>query len=233
MLRKKILQILKEEKIINDDKYIYQYNDCQIETFFNQLYDKRKKYMCKNIKLYRQHGPTCAIASLMMLMNYYGVIDKCNRLIERELYRKYKSKLIDGAHFSGIAYYLQKNRIDVELLHSESQYFSNNKGYMPEMEYILNEYKEFIENSNIKTYCNVNITPDFIRKELEDGKLIMLAGNAGKELHSVLVCGYNNNQFFICDPLLKERKKNNYVRRAKKIYGYSNWKMVYCIREAK
>ena len=34
----------------------------------------------------------------------------------------------------------------------------------------------------------------------------MLAGNTGKELHSILVCGYNNNQFFICDPLMKEKK---------------------------
>lgn len=208
VLRKKILQILKEEKIINNDKYIYQYNDSQIETFLNQLYDKRKQYMCKDIKLYRQHGPTCAIASSMMLMNYYGVMDKCNRLVERELYRKYKSKLIDGAHFSGIARYLQKKGINVELLHSESQYFSNNKGYIPNMEYkyILNEYKSFIENSDVKTFCNVNINPDFIHKALENGKIIMLAGNSGKELHSILVCGYNNNQFFVCDPLMKEKK---------------------------
>ena len=198
ILRKKILQILKEEKIINDDKYIYQYNDSQMENFLNQLYNKRKQYMCKDIKLYRQHGPTCAIASSMMLMNYYGVMDNCNRLIERELYRKYKSKLIDGAHFSGIAHYLQKNGIDVKLLHSESVYFSNNKEYIPDM--------EFIENSNVETFCNVNINPDSIHKALENGKVIMLAGNTGKELHSILVCGYNNNQFFICDPLMKEKK---------------------------
>ena len=167
--------------------------------------------MCKNIQEYKQHGPTCAIACSMMIMNYYGYMDSCNRLIEKKLYNRYKSKYMDGAHYSGVASFLARNGIKVELLHSEQTYFSNEKGFIPDKDYkyIYQEYTDFIRNNknkNLNIKCNVDINMSFIRKKLEEGKLVMLAGNIGKNLHSILICGYKDKDFIVCDPLIQGKK---------------------------
>lgn len=208
ILRKKILEYLKEENLIESDEYIYQYSNHIIEEALDELFVKRKEFMEKDVKPYKQHGPTCAICSLLMTLDYYDKIDKPNRLMESHLYKKYKSNYIDGAHYSGIANQLLKQKLDVTLVHSEKNYFSNQKGYISDcFDELMNEYTSYLKNDKLNVKCNVDLNEKTLRKGLENQNLILLAGMSGNFLHSIVICGYENDNFIICDPQSKEKEK--------------------------
>ena len=59
--------------------------------------------MDKDVRPYKQRGDTCAIACMMMVLEYYKVIPKANWYDERRLYRLYGSKYMDGTPFSALA----------------------------------------------------------------------------------------------------------------------------------
>lgn len=59
--------------------------------------------MKKNIKIYKQKGNTCAIACMLMVLEYYKIISKSNWLYEKKYYNFYKSKYVDGTPFSALA----------------------------------------------------------------------------------------------------------------------------------
>ncbi len=66
------------------------------------------------------------------------------------------------------------------------------------------EYKNYIEwgkSKGVKVLNGQKITANEIRRRLENDELIILSGQINKVLHAILVCGYNNDKFVVCDPL--------------------------------
>lgn len=211
ILRKKILEYLNDSNILKNDGYIYQFNDDIIVDGLEKLNEERKNKMIKNVKPYRQRGDTCAICCMMMAMEYYKVMEKANWYDERRLYNVYHSKYLPGTPFSALAYHLSKNEIDTEIYHSDSNIFNNNKGVLcsDEFELAMEEYKEYLEMANksgTKIINGVDISTDLLKEKLMDGKMIILAGEVPGGYHAILLNGYENDNFIVCDPLYKDQK---------------------------
>ena len=79
--------------------------------------------MDKDIKPYKQRGDTCAIACLMMVLEYYQIMDKANWYDEKRLYKVYGSKYMAGTPFSALAFHLSKNGLDTTIYHSDINLF--------------------------------------------------------------------------------------------------------------
>lgn len=170
--------------------------------------------MGKDIKHYKQRGNTCAICCMLMVLNYYNVIDKINWYDERRLYRTYKSKYIDGVPFSAILYHLSKNNLDVSIYHSENNLFRNNNVFNDEtFDLLLNEYNEFLDNAikyGAKVYKGVNINIKLLKEKLSENNLIILAGIVDNIYHSILLTEFVDNGFIVHDPLDKNKKIISY-----------------------
>lgn len=170
--------------------------------------------MEKNIKHYKQRGNTCAICCMLMVLNYYNVIDKINWYDERRLYRIYKSKYIDGVPFSAILYHLSKNNLSLSIYHSENNLFKNNNFFNDEMfNLLLNEYNDFLDNAikcGAKVYKGVNINIELLKEKLSDNNLIILAGQMDNIYHSILLSECVDNGFIVHDPLNKYKKLMSY-----------------------
>lgn len=170
--------------------------------------------MEKNIKHYKQRGNTCAICCMLMVLNYYNVIDKINWYDERRLNRIYKSKYIDGVPFSAILYHLSKNNLDVSIYHSENNLFRNNNVFNDEtFDLLLNEYNEFLDNAikyGVKVYKEVNINIELLKEKLSDNNLIILASQMDNIYHSIFLSECVDNGFIVHDPLNKDKKLMSY-----------------------
>lgn len=77
----------------------------------------------KNIIPYKQTGNTCAIACMLMVLEYYNIIPKANYLYEKKYYKSYHSKYTIGTPFSALAWHFSKNDLYTELIHSEQNFF--------------------------------------------------------------------------------------------------------------
>ncbi len=170
--------------------------------------------MEKNIKHYKQSGNTCAICCMLMVLNYYNVIDRINWYDERRLYRIYKSKYIDGVPFSAILYHLSKNNLSLSIYHSENNLFKNNDTFNDEMfDLLINEYSEFLGNAikcGAKVYKGVNVNIELLKEKLSKNNLIILAGKMDNIYHSILLSEYVNNGFIVHNPLDKDKKIMSY-----------------------
>ena len=133
--------------------------------------------MKKEIKPYKQTGPTCAIACMMMVLHYNGLLDSYSNEEETRLYEMYKSKSMGGTPFSALAFHLGKSGLKTELYHSEKNYFSNEKKLISEyiFNYALEEYKEYI--SKAKKYR-------LIKRKIKRRKIIN--------------CCWQERKFFTC-----------------------------------
>ena len=65
--------------------------------------------MDKDVHPYKQRKDTCAIACMLMVLEYYKVIEKANWYDEKRYYRLYGSKYVVGTPFSALAYHFSKN----------------------------------------------------------------------------------------------------------------------------
>ena len=52
----------------------------------------------------------------------------------------------------------------------------------------------------------IKINSQLIRKELEKGNLAIVAGEIPGGYHAILISGYDDNKFIVCDPLFKAKK---------------------------
>ena len=76
-------------------------------------------------------------------------------------------------------------------------------------ELALREYKEYIDVAKkvgTKVINSVDINSDFIKEELNKDNLVILAGELIGGYHSILITGYNNDNFIVCDPLYKDKQ---------------------------
>lgn len=211
LLRKKILEYLNSSKILMNDGYIYEYNNDIIIQSLEKLKYERKNKMEKNIRIYKQRGDTCAIACMMMALEYYKIIEKANWYDERRLYKIYGSQYMSGTPFSALAYHFSKNGLETTIYHSDENLFNNKKKIINEDNFnsAMNEYKEYLERAQSKGTKVVNgmdINMTLVKEKIEEGNIVIIAGEIYGGYHAILISGYDNDKFIVCDPLYKNKQ---------------------------
>ena len=171
--------------------------------------------MEKDVKPYKQRGNTCAIVCMMMVLEYYDIIEKANWYDERKLYKKYGSKYINGTPFSALAFHLAKKGLDTTIYHEDKNLFKNeyNSFSKEEFELTMKEYKEYLEfakNKGAKIVNGVSIDIDMLKQKLQEDNLIILAGERSSVYHAILLIGYDENKFIVCDPLYKMKQMRTF-----------------------
>ena len=141
----------------------------------------------KDVKVYKQKGDTCAIACMMMVLEYYHRLEKANWYEEKRLFRIYGSKWISGTPFSALAYHFTKNGLETSLYHSEEHLFENKNNALTNEEFT-----------------------QFLKQKLEEGHLIILAGQISRQFHAILISGYEKDSFIVCDPLFKNKQRKTF-----------------------
>jgi len=171
--------------------------------------------MEKDVKPYKQRGMTCAVACMLMVLEYYEIIPKADWIYEKKYFRAYKSKHMEGTPFSALAWHFAKNGLDTEIMHSEKNIFDNSKRALADdvFENAMKEYFCFLEiakekGAKISNGCEISC--DILKQKLDEGKLIVLAGLINNVLHAILICGYNDGEFVVCDPLYRQKQTKSY-----------------------
>ena len=211
LLRKNILEYLNNSQILLNKGFIYEFNNDIITGALERLKQERNRNMDKNIKPYKQRGDTCAIACLMMVLEYYQIMDKANWYDERRLYKVYGSKYMVGTPFSALAFHLSKNGLDTTIYHSDINLFNNDKKNLSENDFkcAMDEYKVYLDRAVSKGACAINgidIDAKLLKEQLKDGKTIILAGELANAYHAILISGYEDDKFIVCDPLYKTKQ---------------------------
>lgn len=171
--------------------------------------------MEKDVKPFKQKGMTCAIACMLMVLEFYKIIPKANWLYEKKYFNSYKSRYMDGTPFSALAWHFSKNGLDTEIIHSEEELF-NNSAQMLSVEIFeksMKEYIDFLEcakEKGTKVSNGIDITTKLIKRKLDEDKLVILAGMVNNLLHAILICGYDDSEFIVCDPLYKQKQRKSY-----------------------
>ena len=214
LLRRKILEYLNESRILPNNGYIYEYNKDIIIEALKKLQSERKIKMEKDVKVYKQRGDTCAIACMMMAMEYFNLMEKANWYDERRYYRIYGSKYMSGTPFSALAFHFSKNGLDTTLYHEDETLFNNNKGALSneDFQFAMSEYIEMLNKAKMtgtNVINGIKINSQLVREELEKGNLVIVAGEIRGGYHAILVSGYDNNKFIVCDPLFKTKQFKN------------------------
>ena len=171
--------------------------------------------MYKNVRPYKQRGNTCAIVCMMMVLEYYKIIPKANWYDERRLYRLYSSKYMDGTPFSALALYMSKNGLETTICHEYQELFKNDLGVVDQddFKFAIDEYKEYLkyaENNGTKIMNGIDITIDILKQKLQNGDLIILAGEILGAYHAILLTGYDQDGFKVCDPLYKTKQNKTF-----------------------
>ena len=171
--------------------------------------------MDKNVKPYKQKGDTCAIVCMLMVLEYYKKIEKINWYEERRLYRIYGSKYMSGTPFSAIAYHMSRNGLNTTIYHEDKNLFNNNKNVMDKnlFDLAMNEYKEYLtyaEKEGTRILNGIKIDVNILKEKLQEGNLIILAGSIKNIYHAILLTGYDNENFKVCDPLYKTKQTRTY-----------------------
>lgn len=175
--------------------------------------------MRKKLRFYKQHSmETCGPACMLKLLDLYGKIEYPTPKQEMKLYSLYRSKAFKGVNGAAIANCLSRNRLNVHLVQSSPQMMDNRDGYFSEELYMAMqaEYRTEAEKcvGNIRLSTGVEITCDTLRQELDAGRQIILQtivpgdadGIHDHVLHWVVVYGYEDGMFYVCDPLSSKIK---------------------------
>lgn len=171
--------------------------------------------MDKNVRPYKQKGDTCAIACMMMVLEYYKVIEKANWYDERRLYKIYGSKYTNGTPFSALAFHMAKNGLDTTIYHESQNLFENNYNVFSkeDFEFAIGEYKEYLgfaKNNGAKISNGILINTNVLKQKLQDDNLVILAGEISSGYHAVLLTGYDENGFMVCDHLYKAKQTRTF-----------------------
>ena len=175
--------------------------------------------MRKKLRFYKQHSmETCGPACMLMILDLYGKIDYPTPKQEMKLYSLYRSKVFKGVNGAAIANCLSKNGLNVHLAHSSAEMMDNRGGYFTDELYtaLLAEYRAEAAkcDGNIDISTGVGITCDTLRQELDAGRQIILEtiipgdadGIHDHVLHWIVVLGYEEDLFHVCDPLSSKIK---------------------------
>lgn len=171
------------------------------------------------VKFFGQHAfeeygitncETCGISCVLMVLDYF---DKGHpsKGKERDLYNRYRIKRNKGVLGGAVARILSEKGLLVKLVHSSENLFDNKDGYYSEEMFddFLNQHKKHIEAGKFEVQKGAEITTETIKEELLEGNLVVLQcfidGNADgihdKVMHWILVYDFNEENFYVCDPL--------------------------------
>lgn len=217
LLRKAALRYLAETKLLRGTQGIYEFQDVVVETNLLKLKEYRQQVLNKQVKLWRQHGPTCSAACFVAVANHFGV-GELSENFEFAVAQASCSRYITGQHYSGIASQAVEVGLEAVLLHSSPHFFSNRTGFFSAdlFEALVREYRSHlsqVENSPLLTVrCRVRFTKKMLRKYLEQGYLVVVAGMLeGGVFHSKLLVGYNPAGFLVVDPLRSRVQQECYA----------------------
>jgi len=207
VLRKEVLRYLVETKILPAGSGIYQYQDADIEVALNKLIACRKDVMDRQVTPFSQHGLTCSAACLTMVAAHFGLVELSEEF-EEEVVEASKSNLTIGQHYSGVAAKAVSLGLETILVHSAPQMFDNSQHWLPSglFESLMAEYRTYLGKIEGHRLARVEygkrLTPEDLRKYLEDGYLVIVAGViSGEILHSILLTGYNSEGSLVIDPI--------------------------------
>lgn len=101
------------------------------------------------------------------------------------------------------------------IYHENKEQFRNDQRTMDndEFKFAMSEYKEYLkyaENKGAKVINGVNITINLLKQELQDGNLVILAGQVIGGYHAVLLTGYDEYGFKVCDTLYKTKQNRTF-----------------------
>ena len=169
------------------------------------------EYMNHNVRPYKQRGDTCAIACMMMALEYFKVLKRANWYDEKRYYRIYGSKYMSGTPFSALAYHFAKNGLETKIFHEDLSLFNNEKKALSDENFQLamNEYSTMLERAKqvgAKVINGILIDDKLVKQELEEGNLVIVAGEITGGYHAILISGYEKEQFIVCDPLFKSKQ---------------------------
>lgn len=215
LFRRKVLEYLNNSGILKNNGYIYEFNNDVIINSLEMLKNERKQKMEKNVRPYKQRGDTCAVVCMMMVLEYYKVIEKANWYDERRLYRIYGSKYISGTPFSALAFHMAKNDLDTTIYHESDNLFENKHNALnkEDFEFAMKEYKEYLgfaKNNGAKVLNGILINTDILKLKLQEGNLVILAGELSGIYHAILLTGYDDKGFVVCDPLYKTKQTRTF-----------------------
>ena len=215
LFRRKVLEYLNNSGILKNSGYIYEFNNDVIINSLEMFKNERKHKMEKDIRPYKQRGDTCAVVCMMMVLEYYKVMEKANWYDERRLYRIYGSKYMSGTPFSALAFHMAKNGLDTTIYHESQNLFENNHNALnkEDFEFAMKEYKEYLDfakNNGAKVLNGISINTDILKQKLQEGNLVILAGELSGIYHAILLTGYNELGFSVCDPLYKTKQTRTF-----------------------
>lgn len=185
--------------------------------------------MRKKIRFFKQHAmETCGPACMLMLLDLYRRVEYPTPKQEAKLYSLYRSSAFKGVNGAAIADCLSKNNLEVTLFQSFHNKMDNRDGYYSEELYesLRREYQAALEKciDRINLITDAVITCELFKQELDSGKQIILQcivpGNADgihdHTLHWIVVYGYEEDEFLVCDPLsskirITEEALENYM----------------------
>ena len=185
--------------------------------------------MRKKIRFYKQHTmETCGPACMLMLLDLYRRVEYPTPKQEAKLYSLYRSSAFKGVNGAAIADGLSKNNLEVTLFQSFHNKMDNRDDYYSEELYesLQREYHAALGKctDRINLITDAVITCELIKQELDSGKQIILQcivpGNADgihdHTLHWIVVYGYEEDEFLVCDPLsskirITEKALENYM----------------------
>lgn len=156
---------------------------------------------------------TCGPACILMLLDLYQKIEYPTQKQEIKLYSLYRSQVFQGVNGAAIANCLSQNGLSVHLLHSSWQLMDNREGYFSGELFaqLLAEYRAETEKclDRIRVSTGADITCTTLRQELDAGRQIVLEtiipgdadGIHDRVLHWIIVYGYEEDRFRVCDPL--------------------------------
>ncbi len=164
--------------------------------------------MTKEIRLYQQRRDTCAIACMLMVLEYYDFIPKATWVWEKKYDRSYRSKYMTGTPLSAVAWHFAKNGLKTKIIHSEEQFFHNQNHFLEDYTYssAVTEYCSFLKMASqygVEVQTGVALDSQLLEKELKEGNLVILAGQRGKFLHAVLLGDILDQKILVFDPLEK------------------------------
>ena len=112
---------------------------------------------------------------------------------------------MSGTPFSALAFHMAKNGLDTTIYHENIDLFSNENGMLnnTDFELTMKEYKKYLvfaEKRGAKILNGINITTDLLKEKLKEGKSVILAGEIYDCYHAILLTGYDEKVFKICDP---------------------------------
>ena len=170
-------------------------------------------------KIKVEQNETCGIACVLMIFDLYNRVSYPTKKMELELYKDYRSKAYKmGTLGSSLADCLSQNELKVCMMHSSPGVLDNKGQYFePELfDAILTEWKEKMEKckKSVEILTGISVTCDTIKEQIVCGRQVILLclidGNVDgihdKSLHWIVVYGYEENKFLICDPSACKRK---------------------------